>query len=122
MRDEVLNGEIFYTLAEEKILIEALRRHNTVRLHGSPGYRPPAPEAATAPWLSSGSASLHLRPTMAPEATFADELKAPSAAQHAFSTRLIAGQLTFKIADKAVVHGSDTDRQKPSYIHARGKA
>lgn len=31
-------------------------------------YRPPAPEAATPPWLPSGSASLHLRPAMAPEA------------------------------------------------------
>ena len=27
MRDELLNGEIFYTLAEAKILIEAWRRH-----------------------------------------------------------------------------------------------
>ncbi|WP_188824042.1 IS3 family transposase, partial [Novosphingobium indicum] len=62
MRDELLNGEIFYTLAEAQILIEAWRRHyNTVRPHSSLGYRPPAPEAATPPWLSSGSASLHLR-------------------------------------------------------------
>ena len=69
MRDELLNGEIFYTLAEAQILIEAWRRHyNTVRPHSSLGYRPPAPEAATPPWLPSGSASLHLRPTMAPEA------------------------------------------------------
>jgi putative transposase len=27
MRDELLNGEIFYTLAEAQILIEAWRRH-----------------------------------------------------------------------------------------------
>jgi putative transposase len=68
MRDELLNGEIFYTLAEAQILIEAWRRHyNTVRPHSSLGYRPPAPEAATPPWLPSGSASLHLRPAMAPE-------------------------------------------------------
>ncbi len=46
-----------------------LRRHyNTVRPHSSLGYRPPAPEAATPPWLPSGSATLHLRPAMAPEA------------------------------------------------------
>ena len=64
-----LNGEIFYTLAEAQILIEAWRRHyNTVRPHSSLGYRPPAPETATPPWLPSGSASLHLRPAMAPEA------------------------------------------------------
>jgi len=69
MRDELLKGEIFYTLAEAKILIEAWRRHyNTVRLHNSLGYRPPAPETATPPWLSSVSASLHLKPDMAPRA------------------------------------------------------
>ncbi len=61
MRDELLNGEIFYTLAEAKILIEAWRRHyNTVRPHSSLGYRPPAPETTTPPWPPSGSASLHL--------------------------------------------------------------
>ena len=69
MRDELLNGEIFYTLTEARILIEAWRRHyNTIRPHSSLGYRPPAPETATPPWLPSGSASLHLRPAMAPEA------------------------------------------------------
>ncbi len=70
MRDELLNGEIFYTLAEAKILIEAWRRHyNTIRPHSALGYRPPAPEAAMPPWPPSGSASLHLRPAMAQEAT-----------------------------------------------------
>jgi transposase InsO family protein len=45
LRDEFLNGEIFFTLREAKILIEAWRRqYNTVRLHSSLGYRPPAPE------------------------------------------------------------------------------
>jgi putative transposase len=45
LRDELLNGEIFYTLNEAKIVIEAWRRHyNTVRPHSSLGYRPPAPE------------------------------------------------------------------------------
>jgi putative transposase len=45
-RDELLNGEIIYTLAEAKILIEAWRReYNQVRPHSSLGYRPPAPEA-----------------------------------------------------------------------------
>ena len=45
LRDELLNGEIFYTLKEAKIIIEAWRRHyNTVRPHSSLGYRPPAPE------------------------------------------------------------------------------
>ena len=45
LRDEFLNGEIFYTLQETKILIEAWRRqYNTIRPHSSLGYRPPAPE------------------------------------------------------------------------------
>ena len=46
LRDELLNGEIFYTLKEAKIIIEQWRRHyNTIRPHSSLGYRPPAPEA-----------------------------------------------------------------------------
>jgi hypothetical protein len=50
LRDELLDGEIFYTLAEAKVLIEAWRRHyNTIRPHSSLGYRPPAPEAAAPP-------------------------------------------------------------------------
>ena len=70
LRDELLNGEIFYSLAEARILIEAWRRHyNTVRPHSSLGYRPPAPEAVPSPVLPSGSASLHLRPTLAMEAS-----------------------------------------------------
>jgi putative transposase len=70
LRDELLNGEIFYSLAEARVLIEAWRRHyNTVRPHSSLGYRPPAPEAVTPPLPASGSASLHLRPTMAAETT-----------------------------------------------------
>ena len=45
-RDELLNGEIFYTLKEAKIVIEQWRRHyNTVRPHSALGYRPPATEA-----------------------------------------------------------------------------
>jgi putative transposase len=46
LRDELLNGEIFYTLKEAKVLIERWRRHyNQRRPHSSLGYRPPAPEA-----------------------------------------------------------------------------
>jgi putative transposase len=69
LRDELLNGEIFYSLAEAKVLIEAWRRHyNTIRPHSSLGYRPPAPEAVPSPVPPYGSASLHLRPTLAMEA------------------------------------------------------
>lgn len=45
LRDELLNGEIFYSLAEARVIIETWRRHfNTVRPHASLGYRAPAPE------------------------------------------------------------------------------
>ena len=44
-RDELLNGEIFYSLKEAQIIIEQWRRHyNTKRPHSALGYRPPAPE------------------------------------------------------------------------------
>ncbi len=46
LRDELLNGEIFETLLEAKVLIEWWREeYNTVRPHSSLGYHPPAPEA-----------------------------------------------------------------------------
>ena len=45
-RDELLNGEIFYTLKEAQVLIEEWRlEYNTFRPHSSLNYRPPAPEA-----------------------------------------------------------------------------
>ena len=57
LRDELLNGEIFYTLREAQIVIESWRRHyNTVRPHASLGYKPPAPEVfvpAFAAWLAA---------------------------------------------------------------------
>ena len=46
LRDELLNGEIFTTLLEAKILIENWRReYNEIRPHSALGYRPPAPSA-----------------------------------------------------------------------------
>jgi len=48
LRDELLNGEIFYSLREAQVLIERWRKHyNTVRPHSSLGYRPPAPQTIT---------------------------------------------------------------------------
>ena len=45
LRDELLNGEIFYTLKEAEVLIEQWRNHyNTVRPHSALGYRAPAPQ------------------------------------------------------------------------------
>ncbi|WOI35319.1 IS3 family transposase (plasmid) [Tritonibacter scottomollicae] len=46
MRDELLNGEIFYSLREAQIIIESWRKHyNTKRPHSALGYRPPAPKS-----------------------------------------------------------------------------
>ena len=43
-RDKLLNGEIFDTLTEAKILIETWRKHyNELRPHSSLDYRPSAP-------------------------------------------------------------------------------
>jgi transposase InsO family protein len=68
LRDELLNGEIFYTLREAKIIIESWRRHyNAVRPHASLGYKPPAPEVFV-PAFTAWPASL-CRP--APPATLA---------------------------------------------------
>jgi transposase InsO family protein len=54
LRDELLNAEVFNTLAEAKILIEQWRRHyNTVRPHSSLRYRPPAPEVTLSPPMPS---------------------------------------------------------------------
>ena len=46
LRDECLNGEIFYSLKEAQVVIEQWRvQYNTIRPHSSLGYKPPAPEA-----------------------------------------------------------------------------
>ena len=55
LRDELLNGEIFYTLREAQVLIEQWRyTYNTVRPHSALQYRPPAPETiqTSHPWLT----------------------------------------------------------------------
>ena len=75
LRDELLDGEIFYTLCEAKIVIESWRRHyNAIRPHASLGYRAPAPEVfvpALAAWpaaqLQSAAPAtllLHMRPNL----------------------------------------------------------
>ena len=58
LRDELLDGEIFYTLREAQIVIESWRRHyNAVRPHASIGYRAPAPEVVV-PALTAWPAAL----------------------------------------------------------------
>ena len=76
LRDELLNGEIFYSLTEAQVLIEAWRRHfNAVRPHSALNYRPPAPEAiilrggTIVPWASAPAVegARSPTPTMASE-------------------------------------------------------
>jgi len=66
LRDELLNGEIFYSLREAQIVIESWRRHyNAVRPHASLDYKPPAPEA----FVPALAAWPHSRATPAPSTT-----------------------------------------------------
>ncbi len=52
LRDELLNGEIFYSLKEARVVIAQWRNHyNTIRPHSALGYRPPAPQASN-PFLT----------------------------------------------------------------------
>src|ERR1039457_2541251 len=55
LRDEFLNGEIFYSLKEAQILTERWRvEYNTERPHSALGYRPPAPQAILPKQLGHG--------------------------------------------------------------------
>jgi transposase InsO family protein len=57
LRDECLNGEIFYSLREAQVVIEKWRVvYNTLRPHSSLGYRPPAP-AACSRWVQTNPIS-----------------------------------------------------------------
>ena len=58
MRDELLNRELFDTLAEAKVVVEQWRHeYNRIRPHSALGYRPPAPE--TIEPMPPGFAPLH---------------------------------------------------------------
>ena len=53
LRDELLDGEIFFSLEEARIVIENWRRHyNAVRPHGALRYRAPAPEVLMPGWAA----------------------------------------------------------------------
>ena len=68
LRDEFLNGEIFYTLKEAQVLIESWRHHyNAIRPHSSLGYWPPAPETVVMPSWPPRSATLRRPPSLAEE-------------------------------------------------------
>ncbi len=64
LRDELLNGEIFYTLKEARVLIERWRVHyNRERPHSALGYRPPAPQTLE-PATAAEPGSAALRPAL----------------------------------------------------------
>jgi len=59
LRDELLNGEIFYSLREAQVVIENWRIHyNTRRPHSALGYRPPAPITIAPPPALDGAANM----------------------------------------------------------------
>ena len=73
LRDELLNGDIFYSRAEARTVVESWRQfYNTQHPRGSLGYRPPAPEVfipantaqAVAPPQPSTPPALALRPVV----------------------------------------------------------
>ena len=69
LRDELLNGEIFDTMAEAKVMIERWRwEYNHVRPHSSLGYRPPAPETKAPRVAGKPFGATPLRPY--PQRTF----------------------------------------------------
>ena len=60
-RDELLNGEIFETLFEAKVLIERWRKeYNTFRPYSALGYLPPAPETVEAKQTVSATLQLSI--------------------------------------------------------------
>jgi putative transposase len=65
LRDELLDGEVFYSLKEAKIVIESWRRHyNTTRPHSALGYRPPAPEVVLAGPVLPATRAMAPKPVM----------------------------------------------------------
>ena len=58
LRDELLNGEIFYSLEVRYVTGWWRDHYNRLRPHSSLGYRPPAPETIKMPAWPLGSAAL----------------------------------------------------------------
>lgn len=82
LRDELLDGEIFYTLQEAKVVIERWRRHdNSVRPHASLGYRPPAPEVFVPAFIAWPAAPPRpappARPSLAQRPTLMEWMPSP---------------------------------------------
>ena len=61
LRDELLDGEVFYTMTEVKVLTAQYRQiYNQVRPHSSIGYRPPAPETILPARIISGAGGTNI--------------------------------------------------------------
>jgi putative transposase len=66
LRDELLDGEIFYSLREAAVVIESWRCHyNRVRPHASLGYRAPAPEVIVPAFAASPGPASPATPAVA---------------------------------------------------------
>jgi len=64
LRDELLNGEVFYTLKEAQVILEQWRHHyNHIRPHSSLNYQPPAPMAR----MDKGSSAYATDPLSMPQ-------------------------------------------------------
>src|SRR5262249_2663453 len=103
LRDELLDGEIFYTLREAQIVIESWRRHyNTIRPHASLGYKPPAPQVFVPAFAAWPAALRH----PAPPATLAQQpaLKHSTwITQWGLITRLTAQWLSERLGQQFIV-------------------
>ena len=67
LRDECLNGEIFYSMSEAQVVIEKWRvEYNTRRPHSALGYRPPAPASFAPRMAALRSPSAPYDPPFAP--------------------------------------------------------
>jgi hypothetical protein len=110
LRDELLNGEIFYSLNEATVFIEQWRLHyNQRRPRSSLGYRPPAPQAVH-PHLSL--------PRVCPvrwEHVLPSLWMQFSTAKFS-STRIIRALLSDCSALQTLEHRVNTSPQKPSRI------
>jgi len=71
LRDELLDGEIFYTLREAQIVIERLAASTSTRSgpHASLGYKPPGPPRCFVPAFAAWPAALRQPASLAHAST-----------------------------------------------------
>ena len=123
LRDELLNGEIFYSLKEAQAVIEKWRIHyNTRRPHSALGYRPPAPLtiAPSPPTLdgdqSCNNLSLRLVQNIG-QATWNREFMLGNA-MPAMPRALVTVAITSPITARDVLHLKRSDSNEQETGHA----